>query len=143
VSVGAPGGFVMMVPKGVGPGTWGAWGEEETAAQTAASGGSSQLATTIQELLPLVPQIIEATTDPYQRYEVLMARAKQLRAMGLEGRAQILEARARGAARKIGLRTEAEESTREWRSLGKTGVSIGIGVGGALMVLLLVMAFRR
>lgn len=92
----------------------------------------------IATALPAIQTISEELSDPFRRAEVLEAKLANARARGAaSARIRVLEAKLGAARRTTGLRMESEQSTRDWRMLGKTGVTVGIGVGVALIVLLL------
>jgi len=114
-------------------GAWGSWGASEEEA-------SSQL--DLASLVPLVADVVSSAQDPYQQAAVWRQRAAWYRSIGFEQRAKVLEAKAEAAERRFALELEAEQSTREWRGLGKTGLIVGIGVGVSLIVLLLAAAVR-
>ena len=97
----------------------------------------------LQEVVPAVSATIQSTQDPYRQAEILRARLARLEQRGA-ARWRIDRTRAllKAAERKIGLQAESQQSTREWRVLGKAGIGTGIAVGGALIVLLLALAGR-
>ncbi len=113
-------------------GTWGSWGTAE----------ESSSGFDVAALVPLVADVVSSAQDPYQQAAVWRQRAAWYRSIGLEQRARTLEAKADAAERRLALELESEQSTREWRGLGKTGLIVGIGVGVSLIMLLLAGAVR-
>jgi hypothetical protein len=95
---------------------------------------------TVSALLPAVSSIISETQDPYRKVELLKVK--------LSGQApgstsyKKTAAKLRAAEARLGLKDEAIESTREWRSLGKAGVVTGIGIGAAIIFLILTKALK-
>jgi hypothetical protein len=53
------------------------------------------------------------------------------------------QAKLKAAEARLGLKTEAIESTREWRTLGKAGVVTGIGIGAAIIFFILTKALKK
>jgi len=115
------------------------------AADAAQEGAGSSLALSqVKDIATTAIDIAqEVSATPIQRAAVLRA---QLQAAVLEQRplSTILELQAKVAAadRQVQVYLAGEQSSREWANLGKIALAMGIGVGGALMLLLATRAFR-
>ena len=124
-------------------GRWGAYGGDAAVAPQGAK-GPVPVADLVATLLPAVQLVTEELSDPYRKVEVLTAKLENARMKGASaGKLNLLEARLVAAQRAVGLRTESEQSTRDWRALGKAGIATGIGLGVALILLITLRAVRR
>lgn len=94
----------------------------------------------LQALSPVIASTIAELQNPYRRVEVLQARLANAKARGAApARIRVLEAQLRAAQQGVDRAEAGAQSTREWSTLGKTGVTIAI-VGGIGLTLLLVSA---
>jgi hypothetical protein len=98
---------------------------------------------TIMQAAPVVSSLVEATQDPIRRLYVLRADLQQavLRGAPLPV-IQGLRAKVAAAERAAAIKVEGETSTREWRALGKTAISVGIAAGVGLTLLIFAGALR-
>jgi hypothetical protein len=95
-------------------------------------------------LLSLVPQVLDATTDPYRQVELLRA---ELRNAKLRGKSSTkvakIEAKLRAAEARLARFQQDRASTQEWSSLGKLAIVTGVGFGVSLILLSLAAALRQ
>ena len=94
----------------------------------------------IQTLIPAAGALISQLQDPRRQAGVLRAKLHDAIARGDARQAAIFRAKYEAALHAISRQEEGETSTREWRGLGQAAILTGIGVGVALIVLLLAKA---
>jgi len=95
---------------------------------------------------PLITAVVEGISDPHQQAMLWEQRLITLQSMGFSESSSVYRsalARYEAALRSAGLETEDEESTREWRSLGKAGVATGIVLGIGVLIAIGVVVGRR
>jgi len=125
-------------------------GDDEAADAAASETTASEL---VAQLLPTATSLIAASTT--QDPEVLKAKVKNYRKLRngaryggvlwklYDNRMRVVQAKYKASIREQAREEELKTSRREWSSLGKVGVVIGIGVGGALIALLLAASGRQ
>lgn len=125
-----------------GFGRFGYWGDEDP-------GSTSTVITkptpgeVIQTAIPAVSTLITSLQDPRRQAGVLRAKLQAAIARGDGRQAAILRAKYEATIHQIALTREGEGATRQWRGLGQAAILTGIGVGFALIVLLLALARKK
>jgi len=117
------------------------------AAEPAAEPAAETPATTpdyVTQLLPIATALIDSSQTP----EVVAAKVanyRKLRDRLPKGSAgwQALDNRIRVLQAKYKASSKSKASEREWSTLGKTGLVVGIGVGAALLAFLIAATMRQ
>ncbi len=123
-----------------GPAVYGDYfGEAEDDVTDVNSGGRRvDIAELVTGLAPAISAITGELTDPFRKVAILEAKLADARRRGASLRKiGKLEAKLAAAKRATGMEEESERATREWRAIGQSGGIIGIGVGLALIYVLL------
>jgi hypothetical protein len=92
-----------------------------------------------EQYAPLVTAVVEGTSDPHKQALLWEQRLVTLQKAGFSPESaayRSAEARYQAALRAAGMELEEEQSTREWRALGKAGIATGIVVGIGVLVAL-------
>jgi len=101
-------------------------------------GDSPEKTPFLEQVVPLIPAIIESTTDPYKRAEILQVKIAKLRARGASPYTIAkYEAKLRAAQRRVGEDEEFETEKEEWSFIGKAAAMTGIAVGVAVILRIL------
>lgn len=98
-----------------------------------------------EQYAPLVTAVAEGVSDPHKQAMVWEQRMVTLQQMGVSADNPIYrsaQARYEAALRAVSSDLEEEQSTREWRALGKAGIATGIVVGIGLIVAVGVLVSR-
>ena len=126
---------------------------ESLSAEDAAIDRTAQAAEVAAQVLPIAKALLDS--DAAESVETLRAKiAHHLKMRDgfsrgslvwkyYDNRVGVLQAKYRAAIKKSAQERELLASRKEWAGLGKAGLVVGIGVGGAIIALLLSMAARR
>lgn len=107
----------------------------------------------IEQVLPTVSTLVEASAsrdpavwnakiDNYREMQSKLRRGS-VAWTALNNRIRVLEAKRDAALKGEARREELEGSRREWSTLGKVGLTVGIGVGAAAIALLAAATGRQ
>lgn len=120
-------------------GAWGRWGDGDVTPAASSTDYLTQLATIAAPIIGAV-----SGGDPITKAAVATADYKAGLVRGASvGTLAVLKAKMDAANYNAQQAMISQDSTREWATLGKTGVITGIGVGVAVIVLLVVSAFKK
>lgn len=121
---------------------YGRWGDAESTPPVSPETDTTALQV-LTTLAPVAADVIADLTDPYKQAEVLKVKIARAKAAGWSPyRISLLQAKLKAAVNQIAQQQLEQQSSTEWSALGKTGVSIGIVGGVALVGLLVALAIR-
>lgn len=129
---------------------YGYWGDASDGAATTAAdagapmpGGISEATylATLQTASPLLQSLAASLSDPVRRAALLRAELQNAAARGAPvATLLVIRAKLDAAERAAATRVTSEQSTQEYRTLGKVAAASGIVVAGSLAFYLIVKA---